>query len=69
MDVSDDQGSSQLEGASKLFKERLQEKTFTIQGIPGFIIMTHGGKCTACEVYTAHAIAAAKSPTVAILSH
>ena len=71
MGVSDDQGSSQLTGALKLFKERLQEQTFTIQGIPGFIVMTHRGACSTCETYATHTIASASArcPTVAILSH
>ena len=69
MDVTDEQESSQLEGASKLFKERLQEQTLTIQGIPGFITTTHRGKCSTCEMYATHTIAAAKFPTVAILSN
>ena len=69
MDISDDQGSSQLKGASKLFKERLQEQSFQIQGIPGFVTMTHRGDCTTCETYATHAIVAARSPMIAIPSY
>ena len=69
MDVTDEQESSQLEGASKLFEERLQEQTFMIQGIPGFITTTHRGKCSTCEMYAAHAIVAVICLTVAIPSH
>ena len=69
MDVLDDQGSSQLTGALRLFEERLQEQTFTIQGIPGFVTMTHRGNCATCETYAVHAIAAARCLMVAILSH
>ena len=69
MDVTDEQESSQLEGASKLFEERLQEQTFMIQGIPGFITTTHRGKCSTCEMYAAHTIVAARCLTVAIPSH
>ena len=69
MDVTDDQELSQLEGALKLFKERLQEQTFMIQGFPGFIMTTHRGKCSTYEMYATHTIAAARCPTVAIPSH
>ena len=69
MDISDDQGSSQLKGVLKLFEERLQEQTFQIQGIPEFVTMTHRGDCMTCEVYATHTIAAARNPTVAIPSH
>ena len=69
MDISDNQGSSQLTGASKLFEERLQEQTFTIQGILGFVMTTRRGDCMTCETYTTHVIAAAKGPMVAIPSH
>ena len=58
-----------MTGASKLFKERLQGKTFMLQGIPGFVTMTHKGNCATCETYATHVIAAVKSPMVAILSH
>ena len=69
MDVSDDQRSSQLKEPLKLFKERLQEQTWQIQGIPGFVTMTHRDECPTCETYATHAIATARSPMVAILSH
>ena len=66
MDISDDHGLSHLKGALKLFKEGLQEQTFESQGIPGFFMMTRRGECSTCEMYAAHAIAVARSPTVAI---
>ena len=69
MDVSDNPQSSQLDDASKLFEERLQEQTFTIQGFPGFVTTTHRGKCTTCATYAAHVIAAARSLMVEIPSH
>ena len=69
MDVTDDQQSSQLDDAMKLFEERLQEQTFTIQGIPGLLTMTHREKCSTCGTYATHVIAAAKIPMVEIPSH
>ena len=47
----------------------LQKQTFEIWEIPGFLTMTPRGDCTICETYAAHAIVAARSLTVAILSH
>ena len=69
MDVSDDPQSSQLDDASKLFEERLQEQTFMIQGIPGFVTPTHRGKCSTCATYAIHVIVTARSLMVEILSH
>ena len=69
MDVSDDPQSSQLDDASKLYEERLQEQTFTIQGIPGLVTTIHRGKCPTCAIYAAHVIVTARSPTVEMPSH
>ena len=69
MDISEDQRASNLKGALKLFRERLQEQTWEIQGIPEFVTMTHRDKCALCKQYAAHTIEVAKCPTVAIPSH
>ena len=60
---------SNLEGALKVFERGLQEQSWKIQGIPGFIPMTHRDECALCEQYAAHVIEAAKCLIVAIPSH
>ena len=40
-----------------------------IEGVPGFITMTHRDECSLYEQYAEHAVAASEKPTVEILSH
>ena len=51
---------SNLEGALKVFERGLQEQSWKIQGIPGFIMMIHRDECTLCEKYAKHAVAVAE---------
>ena len=69
MDIYKEERPSNLKGASKGFKRRLQAQSWQTQGSLGFITMTHRDKCGLCEQYAEHAVAAAEKPTVAILSH
>ena len=49
MDISEDQRASNLKGASKLFRERLQEQTWEFQGIPKFVTITHRNEYALCK--------------------
>ena len=69
MDIQENEGPSKLKGASKVFKKWWQESLWQIEDIPVFITMTHRDKCTFCEQYAEHAVAALEKLTVEILSH
>ena len=69
MDVQENEGSSTLKGAAKVFVKRRLELSWQIEGVPGFITTTHRDKCSLCEQYAEHAVAASEKPTVEILSH
>ena len=68
MDIYEEERPSNLKGALKVFERRLQVQLRQIQGIPGFIMMTHRYKCALCEQYTKHAVAVVEKPIVAIPS-
>ena len=69
MDVQENEGPSTLKGTAKVFAKRRLESLWQIEGVPGFITTTHRDKCSLCEQYTEHAVAASEKPTVEILSH
>ena len=68
MDVQENKGPSTLKGAAKVFAKRRLESSWKIEGVPGFIT-THRDKCSLCEQYAEHAVAASEKPTVEIPSH
>ena len=69
MDVQENEGSSTLKGAAKVFAKRQLESSWQIEEVPGFITTTHRDECLLCEQYAEHAVAASEKPTVEILSH
>ena len=69
MDIQENEGPSKLKGASKVFKKQQQESSWEIEGIPGFVTMTHRDECTLCEQYAEHAVVVSEKPTVEIPSH
>ena len=69
MDVQENEGSSTLKGAAKVFAKRRLESSWQIEGVPGFITTTHRDECSLCEQYAEHAVAASEKLTVEIPSH
>ena len=69
MDVQENEGSSTLQGAAKVFAKRQLESSWQIEGVPGFIRTTLRDECSLCEQYAEHAVAASEKPTVEIPSH
>ena len=43
--------------------------SWQIEGVPGFITMTHRDECLLCEQYAKHAVAVSEKLTVEIPSH
>ena len=69
MDVQENEGSSALKGAAKVFAKRWLELSWQIEGVPGFITTTHRDECSLCEQYAEHAVVASEKPMVEIPSH
>ena len=69
MDIQENEGLSTLKGAAKVFAKQRLESSWQIEGVPGFITMTHRDKCSLCEQYTKHAVAASEKLMVEIPSH
>ena len=69
IDVQENEGSSTLKGAAKVFGKQRLESSWQIEGAPGFITTTHMDECSLCEQYAKHAVAASEKPTVEIPSH
>ena len=69
MDVQEYESPSSLKGATKVFAKRQLESSWQIEGVPGFITTTHRNKCSLCEQYAEHTVAASEKPTVEIPSH
>ena len=58
-----------MKGAAKVFAKRRLELSWQIEGVPRFITTTHRDKCSLCEQYAEHAVAALEKLTVEIPSH
>ena len=69
MDIQENEGSSTLKGATKVFAKRQLESSCQIEGVPGFITTTHRDECSLCEQYAEHAVEASEKLTVEIPSH
>ena len=69
MDIYEQEQSSNLKGVSEVFEKWLQEQSWQIQGIPGFVMMAHRDECTLCKQYIKHAAAVMKKLMVEILSY
>ena len=69
MDIQEVDGPSKLKGATKVFAKRQLELLWQMEGVPGFITMTHRDECLFCEQYAEHAVAALEKPMVERLSH
>ena len=69
MDIQENEGPSTLKGTTKVFAKQQLESLWQIEGVPGFITTTHRDKCSLCEQYAEHAVAASEQPTVEIPSH
>ena len=69
MDVQENEGTSTLKGAAKVFAKRRLESSWQIEGVPGFITTTHRDECSLCEQYAKHAVVASEKPMVEIASH
>ena len=69
MDVQENEGSSTLKGATKVFVKRRLESLWQIEGVLGFITTTHRDECSLCEQYAEHAVAASEKLMVEIPSH
>ena len=69
MNIQEVDGPSELKGAAKVFAKRRLESLWQIEGVPGFIKMTHRDECLLCEQYAEHTVAASEKPMVEIPSH
>ena len=69
MDIQEVEGPLKLKGAAKVFVKRWLESSWQIEGVPGFITMTHRDKYTLCEQYAEHAVVALEKLMVEIPSH
>ena len=56
-------------GALKVFEKQQQESLWKIEGVPGFITMTHRDECTLCKQYAKQTVVVLEKLTVEILSH